>query len=144
MKNKYIDVIFMGILLTILFSLSFIGPQLIANMSTNSTKASSKLATFMNIDTNSKTIIEKDKKTLARESHEKYENLVDAMLTLRGKGFFTNDEILEIHKFLEDSEVNSTAELPYTDKDLLEYLYDNNMITKGQYEEILELMEDKD
>ena len=153
MKNMYIDALFMGILLCILISLSFLGPTLIAKAAKNSSTNSSESPAFMEADEASTkksifdefpSMTQEEKNVIARESHEKYGDLVDAMLTLRGKGFFTNDEILKIHKFIGDSEVNSTTEIPYTDKDLLEYLYDNNMITKAQYNEILNLMDEKD
>lgn len=152
MKNKYIDAMFMGILLCILMSLSLLGPSLVAKMSTTE-KTSSESPAFMEADEAStkkshfdelNTMTQHERNMIAREFHSKYDGLVDAMLTLRGKGFFTNDEVSKIHEFIGEFEVNNTTEIPYSDKDLLEYLYDNNIITKAQYDQILDLMDEED
>lgn len=152
MKNKYIDAVFMGILLCILISLSFLGPSLVSKMSTTekntfespafmeSDETSTKKSLFEEFDTMTK----QEKNTVARESHAKYPILVDALLNLRSKGFLTYDDIISIHTAIGEYEVNKTTEVPYTDKDLLDYLYDNNIITKAQFEQIQDLMDEAD
>lgn len=149
MKNKYIDAIFLGILLFILISLSFVGPSLVAKMSTaeknsfespafiEADESSTKISFFEKFDS----MTQAEKNILARESHEKFTSLVDAMLNLRSKGFLSYDDILEIHESISDYQENIATEVPYSDKDLLEYLYDNNIITKAQFEQILNLID---
>lgn len=152
MKNKYIDAIFMGILLCILLSLSFLGPALVSKMSTTKTSPSDSPA-FMEADEISakkpslddfNAMSLQERNMLAREFHEKYPGLVDVMLDLRSKGFLTYDDVLRIHKSIENFESNKPTEVPYTDKDLLEYLYDNSIITKAQLEQILDLIDEDD
>lgn len=152
MKNKYIDAIFMVVLLCILTSLSFLGPSLVNKMSSTE-KTSFESPTFMEADEASTkkslfeeldTMTQQEKNMIAREAHSKYPHLVDAMLNLRRKGFLTYEDIMSIHTAIDDYEVDQTTEVPYTDKDLLDYLYDNNIITKAQLEQILDFMDEED
>ncbi|GEM_PF-3928688 len=152
MKRKYIDIIFMGILLCVLFSLPALAKSL-DTITKSSIKKSAESPTFLTGDyhVSKKSVFDElpamnqsEKNTIAREYHSNYDELVEAMLTLSGQGHFTRDVILDIHKHISDFEVNSTTEIPYTDKDLLEYLYDNNIITHAQYEQILDILDDND
>lgn len=149
MKNKYIDSIFFGILLCLLISLSFLGPSLASKMVTTE-KISLESTTFvekhevLNLTLNfeeADKMTQQEKNIIARESHEKFSKLVDAMLNLRSKGFLSYYDILRIHKSLENYQPNISTEVPYSDKDLLEYLYDNSIITKAQYDQILDIID---
>lgn len=150
MKRKYIDIIFMAILLCVLFSLPTLAKTL-DKINKTSIKTQEESPTFLEEDSpkskrttfdDFSNMKQSEKNTLAREYHTNYDNLVEAMLTLRSQGYLTRDEILNIHKHIGDYEVNSTSEMPYSDKDLLEYLYDNNIITHSQYEQILDILDD--
>lgn len=149
MKNKYIDTIFIGILLCILLSLAFIGPNVVAK-GFNTKRITFEVPTFSKMNKTSTISLKPDnydkmtqheKNIIAREAHEKFPNLVDALLSLRSKGFLNYDDISRIHQSLENYQPNITTEVPYSDKDLLEYLYDNNLITKAQFEQILNLID---
>lgn len=150
MKNKYIDAIFMGILICILFSLSFIGPSLVTKKKTVDAVPSNSPA-FMDTTKDSnyiscydvlKTLTIQERNNLAREAHSQYTDLVDAIMELRSKGFLTYDDIVRIHNSIMEYGANIPTEVPYTDKDFLEYLYDNNIITKAQYEQIYQIIDE--
>lgn len=153
MKKKYIDMIFMGILLCILLSLPTLSNYLMDTIINASTKAPMESPAFIEeSDTRTRkslshelsTMTQHERNMVAREFHSNYEKLVEAMLTLRGQGYFTGEEISNIHEYIEKFNVTSTSEMPYTDKDLLEYLYDNNIITKAQYRQIMDLLDEDD
>ena len=89
------------------------------------------------------TLSVKEKKLLTTIYENHYPKLVDAMLQLRNEGVISNDDIINIHKFISDLAINSSVELPHNDKDLIDYLYDNNIINDSQYERLLKLTDEK-
>lgn len=88
------------------------------------------------------TLSRQEKNTFARQFHNEYTKVVKAMLELRRQGGITGEEMLAVHRHLSDFAVDSTLEIPHGDKDLVDYLYDNNLINESQYKKLLDIMED--
>lgn len=84
----------------------------------------------------------KEKNSYAKQFHSEYESVVRAMLELRRQGVISKEELLAVHKHMSNFAIDTTLEIPHSDKDLVDYLYDNNLITESQYEKLLDLLED--
>lgn len=73
-----------------------------------------------------------------RACHESFRALVDAMMKLKKDGVYTVSDIEKIHKFYESLVSNNTV--PSNDLELLNLIYNNNLISKTQYEQTLALI----
>lgn len=73
-----------------------------------------------------------------RACHESFRALVDAMMKLKKDGVYTMSDIEKIHKFYENLVSNNT--IPTNDLELLDLIYKNNLITKTQYDQTLNLI----
>lgn len=154
MKNKFVDAISMGVLIFTLLSLPLLAKAGFSMMFKASSNDLANPAPAFIDDTEKilktpskneeKNISPKEKSALAKEYHENYENLIEAMLTLKDRGHLTSEEISNIHNHIDEFDIASSMEFPYSDKDLLEYLYDNQIITKAQYRQIIELLDEDD
>lgn len=88
------------------------------------------------------TLSVKDKNSYAKDFHNEFEGVVKAMLELRRQGIISKDELLAVHKHISNFAIGANLEIPHSDKDLVDYLYDNNLITESQYEKLLDLLDD--
>lgn len=84
----------------------------------------------------------KEKNSYAKNFHNEYERVVRAILELRRQGIISKDELLAVHKHISNFAIDTNLEIPHSDKDLVDYLYDNNLITESQYEKLLDILED--
>lgn len=85
--------------------------------------------------------IDKDKDTF-QFFQENYPEFIEVMLRLRKEGYLSNEDLINIDRYITQANTDLSIEVPYTDKDLVDFLYDNNIISESQYNRILELMED--
>lgn len=88
------------------------------------------------------TLSQSEKNNIARKFHGTFPKLVEVMLELRRQNVLSSEDLKNIHRCLSDFALDSSLELPHNDKDLIDYLYDNNLINEVEYKKILELLED--
>ncbi len=76
------------------------------------------------------------------EYYEKYKKLRGVLIHLKREGIISDSDISKIYKHYEELKKDTTKALPDNDKELLENLYENKIITGVQYQRIIGMIDE--